>query len=334
MPSPGLPTGRIVNLNTGIIDERAGLGDVATRWPDLRIWTEGVTVTLEADATRAVVPFKIPWTRHYLLCAELVGWPYWDASNTFKRMLPESFRNWEWVLDPLPNSVPKPVIYCTKILSVKGIGGNIPEGFAGQNSQRTGAIYYPDPQYEWARVEALFETLTYDVKLLSQISESADRPRELQRFVIKTEDSGGRFITFDWGQWVLMDGANIREANTRSVNYWESFNTVTYTWLDVLPEAFNFLNARKLQGKSNNAIFDGYQPETLMLQKVDRKPRKTQLGIRTYEVTIQFLEVPTGVNKARPPGPTSTPEYWDVRRKGATTERPFPPADMSVIFKP
>lgn len=333
-----LPTGREVNLSGGFIEERAGLGEIPTRWPDLRIWVEGDNKTLEPDSSRAIVPFKIPWDRHYLLCAELIGWPYVDASGQFKRHLPESYRNWEWKLVPAnPLDAPRPVMYCTKIVSVGGMGGNTDQGHGGQKAGRTGNQYYPDPTYEFAKVVAQFETLTYDIKLRSQLVETSSRPYEMQRNVFRQEKSGGRFLTHDWGQWELRNGSEKREANTRQVNYWESFNTVTYTWYDVLPEWLtdtHWDRCQLMQGKSNSGIFDRFAPETLMLQHVDRMPRMTPLGIRTYQVTFDFLHVPTNVNKARPPGPTATPEYWDVRRKGTADEKPFPPVNMSILFAP
>lgn len=331
-----LPTGRIIN-NIGI--ERAGLGDVSTRWPDLRIWAEGYKVSIEPDNSRVLVPFKCPWDRASLLAAELVGWPYLDGANGMKRHLPESFRNWQWILDgnPTGNSSPIPVLYCTRA-EVSGVGGSDnPESFsyAQQNPANVGIKYYPDPMYQFARVNAVFETLACDVKLRDTITGTSASPIEMQRNVVKKETSGGRFQVFQYGQWRLQSGSNFTEPLSRQQNFWESFNTVRYTWLDVLPEAFNYTQAKLLQGKSNNAPFDIYPTETLILMKVDRERKKHQLGIRTYEVTFEFLEVPSGVNKARPPSPEqrAIAEYWDiVPAMGVTADKPYPSANMSVLF--
>lgn len=323
--------GRLVNLEQ---DERAGLGDVATRWPDLRIFANpGPAVKVTPGGTTATVPFKVRWGRQWQLVSELVGWPFVAPGGIFKRHAPESFRNWEFLFSEA-DTFPTPVIYCTHC-DVQGIGDG-----AQHPDYRGAANYYPFPTYEWLVVHAHFETLTYDIALRSALTDTDQAPLEMQRNVYKHEEAGGRYQTFNWGEWVLEAGGAVREANTRAVNFWEPFKTITYEWFDVLPEAVNWDRAEKLQGFTNNAEFDGKAAETLILQKARRTPTKTQLGIRTFKITYEFLYVPTGVNKARPPGPTAggEPEYWNVVRRdtalAAQPQKPYTGKLMADLFRP
>lgn len=335
--------GVIVSGTVTTIPERSGLGDVPTRYPNLRIFNPGPKLMISPGHTSAVVPFKIPWSEHYRLAAELIGWPYIDPDG-FKRHLPESYRLWEFaIVSSISGDVqPTPVLYCTNV-EIEGVG--IDPTWETQNPNRTGVIYYPDPQYEFARVTATFNTLAFDVKLLSDCPDTSSLAPEQQRNVVKREDSGGKFLSFATGQWLLKNGAAIRrDTNFRNMQFWETYSMLHYTWYDVLEDAFsNDLNQQDC-GKTNDAIFDGKQPGTLILQKANREPTRSQFGVRTYQVDFDMLYVPTGVNKAQPPGPdgydpvTFEPIYWDVVGTGTETltppRRPYRETDFRKLFKP
>jgi hypothetical protein len=317
--------GRISSIN---VAEVAGLGDVPTYWPDLRVWEEGPQLVAEPSGTTVMVPFKIPWERHHKLVAALLGWPY-ISGGTMRRHLPESYRNWQWEFtDADANSPPRPMLYCTKTGPIKGVGYR--KDYASQNPNKLAERYYPDFQFEFAYVPALFQTLTYDVRLLSDIAVAPGLPAEMARNVFKSEESEGKYLSFAIGQYVLENAGVRRQANHRNVNFWESFNRVRYEWFDVHPFAFNHSRNKRLQGKSNDSTFDGYPPGTLMLMKANRYPKMTQLGQRVYYVVFDFLEVPTGVNKAKPPDSTV---YWNIINK-VTGESPYPSGNMDVLFQP
>lgn len=350
------PFGVLTSGPGNITAERAGLGDVGARWPNLRIFQDpGPQIVLAGDKSRAVVPFKVPYYQRFQLAAELIGWPYWDNELIFKRNLPESFRGWEWAVfragldDPLAPLIPTPVMHCTQILSIKGIGN----GAQDENLPIGGDAYYPEPTYDWARVEALFETLIYDVKLRVNCLPDTDiRPVEIKRYVIKTEDSGGKYLQFQWGQWKLIynDGVTIHstERLARQVNFMEPFKTVRWEWLDVLPEAMNIARADAMLGTTNAITFDEeYAPQTLLLQKFDRKPTMTQLGIRTYRVNVEATYFPSGVNRAKPPSPQqqliavnplipNDPRagYWDIVDYETEALRPYRATNFADLFRP
>jgi hypothetical protein len=342
--------GKIVNNTTTNVEERAGLGSVPLRWPELRILAPGPKVLIAPDHSRAVIQFKIPWKQHYRLCAELVGWPYVDSTG-FHRHLPEQYRLWNFQLvsDVSADPAPTPVMYCTSA-EPQGLGYD--PTYTTQNPDRLGLAYYPDPQFEFAIVTATFETLTFDVELKVRLTETPALPYERQRYVLKTEESGGRFLSFATGQWALYDATKtppyLPDINFRSFQYWEPFQTITYEWFDVLPEAFNHERNQTYCGCTNHAIWDNKQPGTLLLLKADRKPKKSPLGQRVYYVKYEFLYVPSGVNKAQPPGPagimydpgtgTYTPIYYNVIRQGTKDNtqpaQPYQPKNMSDLFRP
>jgi hypothetical protein len=344
--------GRIVNDTALVIPERLGLGNVADRWPDLRI-IGSPKVVIEPDHSRALVDFKIPWYQHQRLCAELVGWPYTDGTG-FHRHAPEQYRLWMWQLvsDPTIDTPPVPVMWCTRA-EPQGLGFDAT--YTTQNPDRLGANYYPDPEFEFAVVTATFETLAFDAAFGPLTGDLPSYPKEANRYVKKTEESEGRFLTFATGQWSLWNGQPvgggqqvISDVNFRSFQFWEPFQTITYEWFEVLSSAFNHDRNQRLCGKTNHALFDGYQPGTMLLLKANRKPKRTPLGQFCYQVTFEFLYVPSGVNNAQPPGPagvaydpvagTYTPIYWTVIRKGTETNTqpasPYNPGDMTTLFKP
>lgn len=320
--------GKLTNLP--VMVERSGLGDTGLDWQDLRMFADGAEVYLEPDHSRAIVPFKVPWDRQFALVAQLLGYPYIDAEG-FKRNIPESFRNWEWkfATTGVPNPPATPVMHCTRV-AVKGVGDG------AQDEEVFGIDYYPQPTYEWAKVTAFFETLIYDIKLLSDIAVDDDNtPREMQRYVIRTEDSGGKYLTYNYGQWVLIDGlGSVSQPLARQLLFYEAFQTVRYEWLDVLPGAFNHDRNQQLCGQTNATLFDNKQPETLLLLKANRYPTTTQLGIRTYRVVFDFAYVPTGVNKSRHPDPTKVPPYWLIRDAQTKTKKPIAAANMADLFRP
>jgi hypothetical protein len=324
-------------INSPVMAERDGLGDVAVRWPDLRIRASGPQFSLEPDHSRVQVPFKVRWADRFQLVAELLGWGYIDATG-FCRHSPESYQSWEWrfaIIGQDPNNfIPIPSMYCTKIVGMRGIGDG------AQDTDRTDVLYYPEPTYEWAEVTALFETLAYDVKLKSTLVDSNQRPIEMQRWVIKKETSGGKYLQFNYGSWFIEVAPGVRQRLPGNQNYWESFKTVQYEWIDVLPGAFNRtvidgtpgVAGTGLMGKTNDALFDIYQPETLVLIKFDPTPTKDQLGQRTYRILIEFLYVPTGVNNTRSGSPDLT-TYFPIRTEDGT-KKPFTPVGMAAIFRP
>lgn len=340
--------GVIISGPANITPERKGLGDVGARWPDLRILVNpGPQVTLAADKSRAVVPFKVWYPKRFQLAAELIGWPYYDDELIFKRHLPESFRGWQWAFvrlgldDPL-TVIPNAVMYCTQILKIEGIGN----GAQDENLPIGGDAYYPEPTYDWARVDALFETLIYDVKTREEcLPDTASRPIEIRRNVIKTEDSGGKYLQFQWGQWKLIYNNGTTTFKTerlaRQVNFMEPYKTVRWEWLDVLPQAMNMPRADGMLGTTNLHLFDEeYAPQTLLLQKYDRKPTMTQLGIRTYRVTVEATYFPSGVNRAKPPSPqqqalaAATGGYWDIVDYETEAVRPYRSTEFADLFKP
>jgi hypothetical protein len=348
--NPVKAKGRIVTGLSENVPERDGLDDVSTRWYDLRIWEEGPKIEATPSGMTARVPFKVPYGRETQLVAELLGWPYL-SSGGLRRHKPEAYRNWMFEIAGMGSgAVPATgVMYCTRA-GVSYIGQ--PKNYVSQNPNKTlpDGTYYPDPQYQWARVDAYFETLAMPVKLLSELTESPGNPYEMQRNVIKTEESNGRYLSYAYGDWEVWNGAGVKKpANFRNQNFWEAYNTIKYEWLDVLPEGFNHERNKGLQGKCNDKVFDGKPPGTMALLKTNRYPRMTQLGMRTFYVVHEFLEVPTGVNKAKPPGPLDTVNpYWFVVKKGTSDadftgggapgsgpyEKPYPSADMDSLFKP
>lgn len=327
--------------------ERYGLGDVPSRWPDLRVFNDGPKVTLEADHSFAIVPFKIPWNRHQRLCAELLGNAYTDIISFpgYKRNLPEAYRNWNWSLesfDGLPIGGPVPVMHCTRIMGLEGVG---------DGSQETGIIendYYPSPGYAWARVTAFFETLAFDVRLWSSILETPGNPKELQRYVIRTEDDGGKFLTFNWGQWILKSGSNVTQPIARQVSFFEPYKTVRWEWLDVLEGMCNHTWNQTVKGRTNKFAFDGgrYAAGTLLLQKAERAPKMDPFGTRIYRHTFEATYFPSGVNRALPPTAqqmyangtnsdgTPVQPYWDIVDVADQTTKPYIAMDYDRLFKP
>jgi hypothetical protein len=343
--------GRIISGVTENVPERDGLGDVTSQWYDLRIWEEGPKIENTPSGSTARVPFKIPADRAPRLVSELLGWPY--LSNLgLRRHRPEAYRNWMFEIAGMGDgAVPATaVMYCTRTMT--SYTGQ-PKDYVSQNPDKTLPLgtYYPDPRYQWARVDAYFETLAMPVKLISELVEFPGQPYEMQRNVIKTEESNGRYLSYAYGDWQVWDGLGAKkDANFRNINFWEAYNTIKYEWMDVLPEAFNHTRNQGLQGKSNDKVFDGYPVGTLVLLKTNRLPRMTQLGQRCYAVTHEFLYVPTNVNKAKPPGPVDPINpYWWVVKKGTTDadftggggaagsgsyDKPYPAGDMDSLFKP
>lgn len=348
-----MPAGVIVNNYNE--PERYGLGDVATRWPDLRMFIEGPKVSLQPDHSTAVVPFKIGWNNHQALCAELLGGPYQNQAGTggpgtFSRHLPEPFKNWLWTLtrdiggyENWALDVKVPVMHCTRILDVTGVGG------AGEQSAvALGANYYPDPQYQFARVMALFETLAYDVALKSTLVDLPTKPLELNRYVIKREQSGGKFLTFQYGQWALRNGAGGTPTApiARQLMFFEPQKTIRYEWLDVLPGMCNHARNEKVMGFTNSQEFDGYAAETLLLTLCDREPKRTPYGQRTYLHTFEMAYFPSGVNRALPPtqaqqnangiDPDGNPvqPYWDIVDAPTMTQKPYKRKNYSDLFRP
>lgn len=329
---------------TGIVNdvaERRGLDPFGLLWGTDVAIVGSPEEYLEGDSFRAVVNFKVPYDLRLAFACMLQGWPYRTA-NGYRRHLPEVYRNWNvYISDNWQLAVPqRPVAYCTK---TKIVGSALRSDWSVQNPEKPQHDlnrYYPDPRFESAIVTAVFETLPFPVLLLSEITELPHRPAEMQRFCRKTEKSGGRFLQFSTGQWVLQNGPGgaTRPAANRNQNFYESFNTIVYEWYDVLPGMSAYEANQALRGKTNAAQFDNYPAQTLILTDYDRTPRKNFLGQEMYNYRIEFIEIRSGVNKALPPGSTNIiPEYWDIVKLGTestTRERPYQPADFSLLFKP
>ena len=341
----GVAPNGVIKVQSGpnsFVSERRGLGNVAEFWPDCRI-IGAPEVNLESDHSNAVVHFKVPHFSSGAFIAMLLGWPY-ESADGYRRHIPEHYRNWTFQVDDNWQLAGPtiPVMYCTKAQQV-GLG--LRTDWTTQNPTKLGLNYYPDPWFEFAIVQAVFETLAYDCLLLSEITETAARPAEMQRYVIKTEDSDGKYLQYATGVWELVHPTTgVRKyAGNRNQNYWESFETVIYEWFDVLPGMTNHVRNQLMCGKTNNALFDNYEAERLLLLRAPRKPMKTQLGQRVYRHRFEFLHVPTGVNRALPPGLneeidplTGNPVYWNIVKKGDTsnTIKPYKATDMSKLFKP
>lgn len=344
--------GRLVSGLQAEIPEVRGLGNISTRWPNVRI-IDSPEEHIQADHSHVVVNFKVPWLDRGAFIAELTGWPYITPSG-YKRHLPEYYQNWTFeIADNWMLSVPStPVMYCTSAVA-KGLG--LRPDWVTQNPGKSVTLgnYYPDPYFEWAVVTAVFETLAYDVFLLSELVETPDRPAEMQRYCVKTEDSNGRFLQFATGVWQLQNPDNLSEfrfAGNRNVNFWESYETVVYEWFDVLPTMTNHARNQRLCGLTNSVTFDNYDPETLLLQRASRIPRRSQFGQRIYNYRFELLHVPTGVNKALPPGLTIADvtdpliidpltgqpklKYWNIVSVSDTNRKPYFGADLTLLFKP
>jgi hypothetical protein len=335
----GIFNGRLVAESpNGLYPERYGLqGNFAAEWPDLRVFVDPPPqYVFTPDGSMATIHFKIPWARQYDLVRYLLGYPYIDTTGVMKRHLPEALLNWQSAFPDSPNTIFRP-LHCTKVGPVTGIGdGADTERFAFPVST-TDTIAYPDPGYEWARVPAHFETLLYDVKFRADIVESTGKPAEMQRYVIKTEHAGGSFLTQNYGAWELVLASGQRKPIlNQNVNFWEAFNTIRYEWLDVLPQAVNWDRVQLLNGKTNDREFDGHPAGTLAMLRPNRIPKMTPLGIRTYRIIYEILQVPTGVNKAKGPGPGDG--YGDIVKRGGNVgnvlDRPFQADNFDNLFKP
>jgi hypothetical protein len=154
------------------------------------------------------------------------------------------------------------------------------------------------PRYKQYRFEVTYESLTWEPRADSDITQTSGVPDESawQRYVTKIAKPAGQFFTYTGAtlgyKWVST-GATVETGVAKLIT---SCN-LQITWHQV-PEAavpsFFISGAASQQaidtciGKVNNASFNGYPSGTLLLLGVQLMPKRSPFGDRIYDIVYMF----------------------------------------------
>lgn len=276
----------------------------------------------------------------YQFCRALVGYPRVIGDVLYRR-LPDRI---PWYL----NNGDKAFLFCTSCPKVYGVG---PKGVLVPTIDLEDLGYLQKEYYKHYIVEAVYETLSYEVLQFGDITD------ESQRFTTITSKASAEMLTAASGQILwnggsfpgeppsgqkVTDGAPVTSGIGRVVGQRE----VQVIWHDVPDGAFDFDRFDRFLGKVNqfdnflapaDAVFTGYAKETMLLLSWEPFPVVSAIGDRLHRIVMNFLYLPNvssvdglpkGHNwKLSPLG------YWQaVKLKSGLPM--YQTVDMSELFLP
>lgn len=223
-----------------------------------------------------------------------------------------------------------PYLYCTQFTSAAPWG--IPLGANSDVTQPAAMRSVNNVAvYRYARVQLLYETLTYNVKEDSQITQTAGVPDEsnLERYVTKVVRPAASYLTLPPGAFKMVTSGT-PAAPGQPGRITPGYD-VDITWHQV-PEAavgMKLINPGLANpsvdlalGCVNSASALGSPAGTVLLTAAEARPIRSALGMRLFDVHYRFRVFnpsgSVGHNHVYWPGPTPAPGYYEVSTDGAT----------------
>ena len=247
---------------------------------------------LADDGSRAVRTLFVPWDEIQGLAENFLGHPSVQRGGGGKfiqRVTPHAVRT--------VNFLGKSYLYATRIQRVEPWGLDdafTVDPFSGQRDTRTTDY---EAKYGLAKVQIVYETLTYDVKEDNEITQTAGKPDEsyLERYVTRIFQPSAEHLPLPTGlyEWTVAPLGNISGSPGKLVPKYD----VNVTWHHVPVEAIGsvLLNPDAASfpldlaiGTVNNAVFMGCAAGTLLLAAAELKPVRSAIGERIYDVVYRM----------------------------------------------
>jgi hypothetical protein len=165
------------------------------------------------------------------------------------------------------------------------------------------------------------------------------------RYITRTARPGGKFLVLRQG---MMRYTFDQKPVPEGIPYAVPFSTLSYTWHQVPEGGVPNLAIEKALGTLNNARFDGYPAETLLLTNAVPRPYRNPFGERNYDVEYTFRYQPNVSPVTNAPQGQNTIlrvnagviDYVSITSNGTfpppvgTGTPPYRLTDFAALFRP
>lgn len=297
------------------------------------------TDNFSIDNSVAQLVVKVPWELRSQCISRYMGYQYVEGTS-LKRVLPLAHPFFEFMR-------------CRRVLNIQGLGWRGTEPHEPQDlGAGVDAAQFPRPhyaEYDYALITLQFETLPFDFKLDTQITEEYDRNvfRRIEPGYDSLYIEGGTgdkgTFKFDTG-YAILDNVTADNPSPAGKVSFHNGRTVplqvaklVWTWYDVPWEFVTNSTGKPTNimsgvGKVNDATFGGFPAYTLLcdVPQIDLRPNPIPPFVSTkatYLANIQFTfhyfePDNLGTYQAAPGGPALTvPQHghnmaiWRFTRK-------------------
>ena len=281
----------------------------------------------EADRTRAIRVFDVPWDKRHAMAVALLG--YSQRSVQFPFGQPQqNAQAFPAIVRKLPHVHPvytdvnnvggffTPFLYAQKV-SIKGVGYNPANAADGLTGIGQTAV----AKYTKARLTVEYGTFTYNILTDAEMDQEpaaiGDQPfpvdeSTLRRFVTKIARPNVDVVTTPNGVWKVVNLGNINVPVKRGIYKSVPSEMFQITWHQIPEECIpcalvnpsnatgnnNYLS--NYLGKVNSETFAGYPRGTLLLVSVELRPFRNPFGRRQYDITYNIKHFQPGFDVYRP----------------------------------